>query len=164
MMVGSRIDQRLSSHHWDNYRHRRTTKRGPCCPTGSYLCSCLLPRASTQLRATNGAASSLSERTEQQSWQSLVPIQVTLCVRSSACSQPKEPQTRCLRTFAVKSRTGSIIARKPETHFGSLRLRKAALGGKEAWGNAHALFPRLNRLQICSTSPPSSHAASISLC
>jgi hypothetical protein len=99
----------------------------------------------------------------------LVRLHETFCVRSSACSQPKEPQTYCLRTFAVKSHAGSIIAREPETPFGSLRLRKAALGGKEAWDNAqalspHAPFPRLNRMQTCSTFPPSSHAASIAPC
>jgi hypothetical protein len=55
--VESKIDLRLSSHHWDTYCHRRTSTRDPSYPTGSYVCSRLLPRASTQLRATHAAAS-----------------------------------------------------------------------------------------------------------
>jgi hypothetical protein len=79
-----------------------------------------------------------------------------------------------LSLFTTKGATNSLpedlCSQKPY-RFGHrmqardpLRLRKAALGGKETWGIAHALFSRLNRLQICSTSPPSSHAAIIALC
>src|SRR5258708_25465010 len=47
-----------------------------------------------------------------------------LCKEGEICSQPKEPQTRCLRTFAVKSCAGSIIAREPEIHFGQSTVEK----------------------------------------